>query len=428
MRERLTNLRFLALGCAAAVAAMAAARVSHAPTDEAVPLSRGEDVFLPDDRRFIEGTVPARSHLAGILSAHGLDDAAAGRVIEAVRPAFDPRRIRSGNTYRLVVGGDGTLRSFEYDVDSDRFLQVNAPVGGDGTLSADLVHYVKEHAEVAIRGFIDGPHTSLVSALNGAGENVALAVEMAEVFGGEIDFNTEVRRGDRFDVLFEKYYRDDEFAGYGDVLAAEFVNAGRRVQAFRFTLPGDDDALYYDEQGRSLRRQFLRSPFRFEPRVTSRFSKRRLHPVLGVYRPHLGVDYGAPTGTPVVAVAAGAVVSAGRSGGSGNMVRLRHTNGYETYYLHLSAFADGIRPGARVAQGQTIGRVGATGLATGPHLDYRMRRDGVFVDPLIEHRKLPPGDPVPERHLAAFHEVRSQALRRMSSAIAPGGRSALLAQ
>ena len=349
-------------------------------------------------------------------------------MIEAVRPAFDPRRIRSGNTYRLVVGGDGALRSFEYDVDDDRFLQVNAPVGGDGTLSVEMIHHVKEHAEVAIRGFIDGPHTSLVSALNGAGENVSLAVEMAGVFGGEIDFNTEVRRGDRFDVLFEKYYRDGEFAGYGDVVAAEFVNAGRRVQAFRFTLPGDDDALYYDEQGRSLRRQFLRSPFRFEPRVTSRFSKRRLHPVLGVYRPHLGVDYGAPTGTPVVAVAAGAVVSAGRSGGSGNMVRLRHTNGYETYYLHLSAFADGIRPGARVAQGQTIGRVGATGLATGPHLDYRMRRDGVFVDPLIEHRKLPPGEPVPERHLAAFHEVRDQALRRMSSAIAPGGRAALLAQ
>ena len=156
-------------------------------------------------------------------------------------------------------------------------------------------------------------------------------------------------------------------------------------------------------------------PFRFEPRVTSRFSHRRLHPVLGVHRPHLGVDYGAPTGTPVIAVATGTVVSASKSGGSGNMVRLRHTNGYETYYLHLSAFAKGVRPGARVVQGQVVGRVGSTGLATGPHLDYRMRKNGSFVNPLLEHRKLPPGDPVPEQHLAAFQVIRDHVRARMFS-------------
>ena len=142
-----------------------------------------------------------------------------------------------------------------------------------------------------------------------------------------------------------------------------------------------------------MKRLFLRSPFRFEPRITSRFSYRRVHPILGGVRPHLGVDYGAPTGTPVIAVATGTVVSAGRSGGSGNMVRLRHTNGYETYYLHLSAFGSGVRRGRRVFQGQEIGKVGSTGLSTGPHLDYRMRKNGVFVNPLLEHRNLPPGDP-----------------------------------
>ena len=218
-----------------------------------------------------------------------------------------------------------------------------------------------------------------------------LAIKMAEVLAGEIDFNTEVQRGDRFDVLFEEAYREGEFSSYGDVVAVQFVNEGRQVRAFRFVVPGDPEPQYFDDTGRSLKRQFLRSPFNFEPRVTSRFSHRRLHPVLGVHRPHLGVDYGAPTGTPVIAVATGTVVSAGRSGGSGNMVRLRHTNGYETYYLHLSAFAPGIRQGARVMQGQTIGRVGATGLATGPHLDYRMRKNGSFVNPLLEHRRLPPG-------------------------------------
>ena len=200
------------------------------------------------------------------------------------------------------------------------------------------------------------------------------------------------------------------------------------MQAFRFTVPGDDEALYYDDQGRSLKRLFLRSPFRFEPRVTSRFSYRRLHPVLGVHRPHLGVDYGAPTGTPVIAVATWQVVSAGRSSGSGNMVRLRHTNGYETYYLHLSAFAEGVRSGTRVVQGQVIGRVGATGLATGPHLDYRMRKHGKFVNPLLEHRKLPPGDPVPEQYLEVFYATRDQTLEQMLSATASLSKTGALAQ
>jgi murein DD-endopeptidase MepM/ murein hydrolase activator NlpD len=201
-------------------------------------------------------------------------------------------------------------------------------------------------------------------------------------------------------------------------VAAEFVNEGRRIRAFRFATPGAEPA-YYDDEGRSMKRLFLRSPFRFEPRITSGFSYRRMHPVLGTNRAHLGVDYGAPTGTPVIAVATGAVEFAGRSGGSGNMVRIRHTNGYETYYLHLSRFAKGMRRGARVSQGQVVGYVGATGLATGPHLDFRMRKNGVFVNPLLEHRKLPPGDPVPAEHLVAFREARDRALGRLLSASEP---------
>lgn len=163
-----------------------------------------------------------------------------------------------------------------------------------------------------------------------------------------------------------------------------------------------------------MKRQFLRSPLPFEPRITSRFSYRRLHPVLGTHRAHLGVDYGAPTGTRVIAVAKGTVVSAGRSGGSGNMVRLRHTNGYETWYLHLSRFAKGIRAGVRVMQGQVIGYVGSTGLATGPHLDYRLRKNGTFVNPLIEHRNLPPGDPVPPEQMPDFRLVRDRLQAQLS--------------
>ncbi len=399
----------------------AAACAREAPARTAVDdgAVRADDIFLrplppaePASHR-IEAVVPNRATLASILYGHGLDRNQAARVIDAVRLVFDPRRFRVGNAYSLELGPDGGLRGFEYEVDRDRFLQVRAAAASSGGFRARLVPYVKERLEQAMRGFINREHTSLAAALNGAGERELLAIELADVLAGEIDFNTELQPGDEFAALVEKYFREGEFDSYGSVLAVEFLNAGRRVQAFRFTVPGETEALYYDEQGRSLKRQFLRSPFKFEPRVTSRFSRRRLHPILGTYRPHLGVDYGAPTGTPVVAVATGTVVSAGRSRASGNMVRLRHTNGYETYYLHLSAFARGVRPGVRILQGQTIGRVGATGLATGPHLDYRMKKNGKFVDPLVEHRNLPPGVPVPQQHLAAFHETRGRLLEQL---------------
>ena len=407
--------------------AVAAGCVRPAAFPEDVLLSGGADIFLPLDGRTIEGVFPRRFTLADVLDTHEFEGLAAQEVIAAAGTVFDPRRFRAGNEYRVVLAADGSLRRLEYHVDEDQFLQVRRTAAG-GTYDAALLPYKKQRVEAVARGFINDEHTSLVSALNGGGENVTLAIKMAAVLAGEIDFNTELRRGDRFDVLFEKQYREDEFSGYGDVVAVQFINEGRFVRAFRFTVPGEAEPLYYDDEGRSFKRQFLRSPFNFERRVTSRFSNRRLHPVLGVHRPHLGVDYGAPTGTPVIAVATGTVVSAGRSGGSGNMVRLRHNNGYQTYYLHLSAFAPGIRKGARVVQGQVIGRVGATGLATGPHLDYRMRKNGSFVNPLLEHRRLPPGDPVPEQHLDAFQRVRDQALVRLALSAPPADESDVLAQ
>jgi murein DD-endopeptidase MepM/ murein hydrolase activator NlpD len=218
--------------------------------------------------------------------------------------------------------------------------------------------------------------------------------------------------------VFEKFTREDRPPTYGAIAAAEFQNDGRVLRAIRFTPTGGKPG-YYDQNGRSLKRFFLRSPLKFEPRITSGFSRRRFHPVLHEYRAHLGVDYGAPTGAPVVAVASGSVVSATFDGANGRMVRLRHASGYETYYLHLSAFGPGIRAGARVSQGQLIGRVGATGLASGPHLDYRLRKNGVFVNPLREHRNLPPGEPVPSSAMPAFQAERDLALSRLAEAAEP---------
>jgi murein DD-endopeptidase MepM/ murein hydrolase activator NlpD len=263
-------------------------------------------------------------------------------------------------------------------------------------------------------GEINARAPSLFAAMAAAGERADLSVSLASVFGGELDFNSDLQPGDRFVVSYERFVRDGRPAGYGAITAAEFENDGRRIRAIRFTPPGGKPD-YYDEQGRSLRRFFLRSPLKFEPRVTSRYSRSRVHPVLQKVLAHRGVDYGAPAGAPVVAVSPGTVVSASYDPVNGRMVRLRHASGYDSFYLHLSAFAAGIARGARVEQGQAIGLVGSTGLATGPHLHYGLQKNGAWVDPLREHRNMPPGDPIPESAMSAFDEVRDAALAQLAT-------------
>ena len=423
MFGRSTFLVVLALSACAS----AGCTIESAPAAEALEQVRAEipegaeDVFLPPLTRTVSGTVPRNATLATLFASHDLD-AVAHPLIETIRDVFDPRRLRVDNAYRLTFRlDDDALDTFEYHIDDDAFLQVKRAESG---FEAHLVPYRQARIEQVLEAGIDAANNSLSAALGAQGKGVLLAVALAEVLSGEIDFNNDLRRGDRFSLLYEEVLREERFGGdgdlsfarYGDVLAVEFENDGRRLRAFRFHVPGEPEAQYFDEKGRSMKRLFLRSPFRFEPRITSRFSYRRVHPILGGVRPHLGVDYGAPTGTPIIAVATGTVVSAGRSGGSGNMIRLRHTNGYETYYLHLSRFARNVRRGTRVFQGQEIGYVGSTGLSTGPHLDYRMRKNGTFVNPLIEHRNLPPGDPVPEEHLDAFRAARDAALVRLGAA------------
>jgi murein DD-endopeptidase MepM/ murein hydrolase activator NlpD len=391
------------VGLIVAAALAMSGRTEPEPSRPQVAASRA-DIFLAPDTEIIRGLVPRNTTLEALLRMHGLASDSAQRVIEAISSAFDPRRLRASQPFMLVRTLDGDLRRFLYEIDGDRVLRVT---------------HVGEHS------------VSAFQAMESAGERPELSIALADIFSGEIDFNTELQPGDRFGLAFEKFTREPlpdvvqvgavsegerTGASYGDIAAAEFRNDGRVLRAIRFTPPGGKPA-YYDEKGRSLRRFFLRSPLRFEPRITSRFSRRRLHPVLGRYRAHLGVDYGAPTGAPVVAVASGTVVSATSDRANGRMVRLKHSGGYETYYLHLSAFGPGIRAGVRVSQGQLIGKVGATGLASGPHLDYRLRKNGSFVDPLTEHRKMPPGEPVPASAMAAFTDTRDRALRQLDEAM-----------
>jgi len=391
---------------------------------EPPPPHRGSDVSLAPDTEVIQGQVPPGATLATLFRANRLREDLIPGFVQVASGVFDPRHLQANHPYRLVRTLDGLLRAFEYEIDGDRFLRmVGESDRRPDRVAAEIVPYTKEHALVAMRGEIDEDSSSLFAAMETAGETPELSMALADIFAGEIDFNSDLQPGDDFDLVVEKVFRDGRFAGYGPIEAAQFDNDGRRLFAIRFTPPGGKPG-YYDEEGRSLRRFFLRSPLRFVPQVTSRFTRSRLHPILRIVRPHLGVDYGAPVGAPVVAVASGVVVSAGDNGEGGRVVHLRHASGYETYYMHLSAIAKAIHPGVHVSQGELVGRVGMSGLATGPHLDYRIKRNSVFVNPLAEHKRLPPGDPIPAAYLAEFRSERDRLLTRLYGAEAPGAGTA----
>jgi murein DD-endopeptidase MepM/ murein hydrolase activator NlpD len=368
------------------------------------------DIMLSLETTIVSSRVRAGATLASVLRAHDIAVADAAAIVAQAGSVFDLRKVRANQPYRLETMPGGSVRGFEYEIDSDRFLRVGR--SPDQELVARVLPIPKTRNLEVVHGQIDHEHTSLVSAIDAAGETIDLALALAGIFGGEIDFSTELQPGDRFELSVEKQFRDDhQFAGYGAVAAAEFTNAGRHVRAMRFT-PQDGTPAYFDEHGRSMRRFFLASPLKFQPVVTSAFSKARMHPVLREVRAHLGVDYRAPAGAPVVAVADGVVVSAGMSGGAGQMVHLRHANGFETEYLHLSAIA--VRAGTRVRQGELIGKVGSSGLATGPHLDYRLKKNGAFINPVTAHRAMPPAEPIPAAEMAAFEAARDRAMEALT--------------
>jgi murein DD-endopeptidase MepM/ murein hydrolase activator NlpD len=388
------------------------------PVDRSPQAIAHPDVRLAVETETIEAIVPRNATLDGLLRAQHIQQPLVVSVVEAARAVFDPRQIRSGRPYRLVRSLDGLLREFVYEIDADRFLRVTSDDHErPDALDAKVLPFDKQRELTAIDAQIDRASPSLIAAIEKAGENIQLALELADTFSGQIDFNTELQPDDRFRVLFEKTMRDGQFSSYGALIGAALTVSGRTVEAFRWIDPSTGKPCYYDENGRSLKRFFLKSPLKFEPRITSRFSQHRLHPIDNVVKAHLGVDYAAPAGSSVVAVAAGAVVSASYSGGSGNMVHLKHAGGFETFYLHLSSFAPGVRAGMHVAQGQLVGRVGMTGSATGPHLDYRLKRNGVFVNPVTFHARQAPGDPIPAAQLAEFATSRDSTLSRLNAPV-----------
>jgi murein DD-endopeptidase MepM/ murein hydrolase activator NlpD len=333
-----------------------------------------------------------------LLRSVNLDAATAQQMSAAAQQVFNFRRLLQGNKLILMRSLAGEPRAVLYRIDPDHELWI---VREGDEFRANLRTVPSELRTVAIGGQIDG---SLFEGVLEAGERPELAVRLAEIFAFDLDFYTDPQPGDTFRLVMEKKeYANGEPASYGRILAAEYNNAGRPYRAVLFH-DADGRPGYYSADGKSLQKAFLRSPLKFAARISSHFSRARFHPILKIYRPHLGTDYAAPAGTPVQAIAAGRVVSAGWGGQGGNAVRLAHANGYETYYMHLSRIL--VRAGQHVEQGQRIGLVGMTGLATGPHLDFRLRQRGAFVN--FERLKLPPAFPVPPGEMAAFTATRDK--------------------
>ena len=326
----------------------------------------------PEGDPIRKGTVERGDTVGGLLGSIGTGESQ--HYLRAARQVFSLRKFRAGQPYAVVTDAvTGRVKRFEYEIDDRRRLVVEGME--DPVARLETIPYETRLC------FVEGVISSdLFSAVADMGEGPRLALRIANLFAAEINFIRDLQEGDGFRVLVEKLYREGEYRGYGKVLAATFTNKGKTFEAFLFRDGNDREGHFYNAAGESLRKTLLQAPLPIT-RLTSRFSHSRKHPILGYSRPHLGVDYGAPSGTPVMAVGGGTVIKAGRAGGFGNQIIVRHHKNLESMYNHLSGYARGIRGGVSVRQGQVIGYVGSTGLSTGPHLDFRIRQNGKFIDP-----------------------------------------------
>lgn len=353
--------------------------------DETIPPS--QEVYFPEPQyRIIEGELKGRDTFSKALSDKNISQAWIETIVTALKPHLNFKKLKGGQ-FRFVANEKEEMVRFIFEAGPVEVYEVEK--GPEGYFARKKEVPLETYL-VKVEGVI---RSSLFEAMEAIGEKDQLVMAFAEILAAEIDFYKDVREGDRFQILVEKVYKDQEFIRYGPIHAVGYQRGERSILGIYFE--GD----FYNEKGMALKKAFLRSPLRFT-RISSRFSKARKHPILGGIFPHYGVDYAAPTGTPVWAVADGTVVSCGWAGGFGKQVVLRHPNGYMTYYGHLSRFGPGIRKGMRVSQKQVIGYVGSTGLSTGPHLDYRMAKDGRFRNPLKE--SFPSGFPIEKRKMEAF--------------------------
>jgi len=341
-------------------------------------------------------------NLSVILDRHGLSGQVVQQVVDAAAGTFDVRAIRVGQTY-TTISDSGSLRYWIYEKDLVSYFIF------DFTDSLPKVQRIDRPVETHLRSLGGVINSSLFKTVLDAGATQELAVRLAGVFDWTVDFFS-IQKGDYFRVVYEEQTVEGKPYGTGKIIAAEFFS--RNKSNYALLWENGKPNQYYNDKGESMRKRYLKAPLEYS-RISSRFSSSRLHPVLKTRRPHLGTDYAAPTGTPIRSIGDGVVLEAGYRGGNGNFVKVKHNKNHATGYLHMSRIAKGIRSGVRVSQGQVIGYVGSTGLATGPHLCFRFWENGVQVNPA--RIQTPAADPLPQKDKAAFFAHRDSLMVKLQA-------------
>lgn len=369
-------------------------------------ISSEDAIVSIDQGTWLEEKVKSGDNLALIFSRLKLSPNLLHRIVNSSKEAKDLANIRPGETIRVRLDKQGELLELVHKKSAIRSLQILPSEEG---FIAQTHDRSLEKRVATTSGTIAN---SLYLAAQRAGLSDSLTMELANIFGWDIDFALEIRAGDQFSLIYEEEYLDGKKYRNGPILAAEFINQGKVFRAIRFE---DDEGYsnYYSPEGDSMRKAFLRAPVDFR-RISSRFTKARFHPVLGKKRPHKGVDYSAATGTPIKAAGDGRVIFRGTKGGYGRTVILRHGSQYTTLYGHLSKYRSGVNNGSRVRQGQVIGYVGKSGLATGPHLHYEFRVNGVHRNPLTI--KLPAAEPLAKKYRSKFLSVSTPLIAQLDLA------------
>ncbi len=359
--------------------------------------------FISDSLSKNKSAIKRNETLSDILFNYDLGKYSIGDLVSSAKGIFDVRKLIPGKTYYTFTSSDSNanLKYFVYEKDPVNYVVFN--------LNDSLNVYSGRKEIISRRNTMSAViDKSLYLSLLEDDASPELAIKLSKIFAWQIDFY-HIQKGDNFKVIYEELYVDSQFVGIGKIYGAYFNHYKKDYYAI--PMVQDSVRQFFDENGNSLRKAFLKAPLEFS-RISSRFSRNRLHPVLGIHRPHLGVDYAAPVGTPVRSTGDGVVITAGYSRGNGNYVKIRHNSVYSTEYLHLSRFGKGVKRGTSVKQGQVIGYVGSTGLATGPHLDYRIYVNGKAVNPLkIE---LPPSQPLKEELRAEFEQKKSMILKELN--------------
>jgi murein DD-endopeptidase MepM/ murein hydrolase activator NlpD len=350
--------------------------------------------IVTDSLSVVHDRILAGQNLATLLASLNVAPEHLNKLELKTRNILDLRKVKAGNEYTamFLTGNNKELQYFIYEVSDTNYVVFDF---------RDSLHVHPGLKEVTahLKSVTGTINTSLWNTIEEAKADPNLALELSQVYQWTIDFYA-IQKGDQFKVIFEALEVDGKPISTGIIHSAWFLHQGKEYYAFRYNQNGVNE--YFNENGENLRKEFLKAPLKFS-RISSRFSHSRLHPVLRIRRPHYGVDYAAPSGTPVHTIGDGTVIKASYAGGAGRIVSIKHDNNYSTSYMHLAGFGPGVRAGSRVRQGQVIGYVGSSGLSTGPHLDYRVYRNGQPVDPLKVES--PPAYPVAAKYRREFDSI-----------------------